>query len=270
MAITIDFNTRVINVPKSFMTQINPTLYELDVNALRLELKNIEDADGITYPDTHRHNTEVVLAGTTYARSVEFINGFTITFEDGQYAVRCIGANHNISDVKNLNQVSLIIGNSAGLQTVNVGGGVGTVAEVADAVWNAISSNYLTVGSTGAKLAAAGSAGDPWTTDLTTYNTPGTAGFIAKSTQSNTTTIPTVEQIANQVRTELSPELTHILAIESNPGLTTAQATMLLEMYVLLGLDPTKPLVVSTNSRTAGTIVQNIASDQFSTQVQRV
>ena len=51
--------------------------------------------------------------------------------------------------------------------------------------------------------------------------------------------------------------------IESTGGaLTPTQATMLLEMYNLLGLDPTKPLVVSPSQRTAGididqTITQN-------------
>jgi len=43
-------------------------------------------------------------------------------------------------------------------------------------------------------------------------------------------------------------------------SLTTAQETMLLEVYRLLGLDPTRPLVVSPTSRTAGSeISQSIA-----------
>jgi hypothetical protein len=138
MAITIDFNTRVINIPKSFLTQKSSILFELDVNALRLELKSIEGDLGIAFPDTHRHNTEIVLAGVTYARAVEIINGYTITFEDGQYVVSCVGANHNLSDVKNLNQVSLIVGNSAGLVVTSTGGGGGATAlEIRDAVWGA-------------------------------------------------------------------------------------------------------------------------------------
>ena len=43
-------------------------------------------------------------------------------------------------------------------------------------------------------------------------------------------------------------------------SLTTAQENMLLEVYRLLGLDPTRPLVVSPTSRTAGPeISQSIA-----------
>ncbi len=48
------------------------------------------------------------------------------------------------------------------------------------AVWNAVAANYNATGSMGEKLNAAGTAGDPWTTDLSTYTTPGTAGKIPK------------------------------------------------------------------------------------------
>lgn len=121
------------------MTLVTPTLYELDVNALRLALKDLEDdPDGMFAVDTHRHNTAVSLSGVTYARIFEVINGYTVEFEDGQYAVRCAGANHNLADVKVLNQVSLIIGNSAGLVEVGTGGSGSspTAAQVASAVWS--------------------------------------------------------------------------------------------------------------------------------------
>lgn len=171
MAISVDFSTKVITIPKSFMTMLSATLYELDVNAFRLALKDIEDNEGIAYLDTHRHNTQVVLAGVTYARTVEIINGYTVTFEDGQYAVKCVGANHNLADVKNLNQVSLIIGNSAGLI------GVGSPSDIANAVWDEPASNHNTSGTTGNKLNSAASAGDPWSADLSTYGA-GTAGKL--------------------------------------------------------------------------------------------
>ena len=67
------------------------------------------------FPDTHTHNTEVELGGLTYARIVEIINGYTVEFEDGQYTVNCVGANHNVADVKIPNQVSIVVNNAAGL-----------------------------------------------------------------------------------------------------------------------------------------------------------
>ena len=118
MAISINWSTKGITVPQADLTLISGSLYELDVNAFRLELKGIEDSEeGMAFPSTHRHNTEVVLSGVTYARTFEVINGYTVTFQDtgSPYAVRCAGANHNLADVKNVNQVSLIVGNSAGL-----------------------------------------------------------------------------------------------------------------------------------------------------------
>ncbi|MDX1486576.1 MAG: hypothetical protein R3268_00140 [Acidiferrobacterales bacterium] len=120
MAITVDWATRVINIPQADLTSIGGSLYELDVDTLRTTLKDLEDdEEGMNFPDTHQHQGESVLSGVTYARTVEIINGYTVTFEDGQYRVRTVGANHNISDVMNLNQVSLITNNSAGL--VNTG-----------------------------------------------------------------------------------------------------------------------------------------------------
>jgi hypothetical protein len=129
MAISINWATRVITVPQSYLTLVSGSLYELDVNVFRLSLKDLEDSEeGIVFPDTNRHNTTVTLGGITYARSFEIINGYTVTFEDvgPPYRVKCVGANHNISDVQNLNDVSLIIGNAAGLIVVTSGSGLTT------------------------------------------------------------------------------------------------------------------------------------------------
>lgn len=119
MAITINWGTRVISIPKTDLTQISTTLYELDVDVFRLRLKDLEDdEDGMPFLRTHNHNPTVTVGGSTLARVVEIINGYTVTFEDGQYAVRLVGANNNIADVLNLNQVSLRSSNSAGLVQV--------------------------------------------------------------------------------------------------------------------------------------------------------
>jgi len=118
MAISIDWGTRVITIPQADLTPLGGTLYELNANTFRLWLKDLEDdTAGMSFPDTHRHNTEVTIAGITYARTVEIINGYTVTFQDGQYRVNIIGANNNITDVLNLNQVSVVPSNSAGLQS---------------------------------------------------------------------------------------------------------------------------------------------------------
>jgi len=116
MAISIDWGTRVINVPQVDLTPLGGGIYELDLDDFRKALKSLEDSEaGMAHPDTHKHNTEVVIGGVTYARFIEIINGYTVTFEDGQYAVNLVGANSNVGDVINMNQVSVRSSNTAGL-----------------------------------------------------------------------------------------------------------------------------------------------------------
>lgn len=119
MNVNIDWATKVITVPKAELdlVQLSPTeIYNMSLNSFRLALKdNEDDQEGMTFLDTHTHNTEVLLGGIVYARVLEIINGYTITFEDGGYAVNLIGANSNVGDNVNVNQVSIRSSNSAGL-----------------------------------------------------------------------------------------------------------------------------------------------------------
>lgn len=130
MAITITWPTKVINVPRADMTLIQTSPYELrqlDLNWFRLQLKSLEDdAYGINYLKTHNHNTEVTLGGLVLARVITIISGYTITFENGNYAVDLVGANSNVADVVNLNSVMVRSYNSAGLITVVSGSGLST------------------------------------------------------------------------------------------------------------------------------------------------
>lgn len=82
---------------------------------------------------------------------------------------------------------------------------------------------------------------------------------------------PSAADVADAVRTELTPELTHLLALQNGEGLNSTQATMLLEIYRLYGLDPTRPLVVTKTNRTAGAgINQNISTTTDQTTITRV
>jgi hypothetical protein len=149
MAITIDWATRVINIPKADMSLVQSTpseVRQLDLDWFREQLKDIEDSEeGACYPDTHKHNTEVTIAGVTLARVIEIINGYSITFEDGDYSVNLIGANTNVMDVVNKNFVSTRSWNSAGL--INVTGlDAGSIAE---AVWDEATAVHTTAGTFG-------------------------------------------------------------------------------------------------------------------------
>lgn len=131
MTISINEATQVISIDQADLALISGDLYELDTDAFRLAVGALLDNERYTWmPQAFNHNGEVAVAGTTYARTIEVINGYSITFEDLVYSVRFIGSNNNIFDVENgiLNpsgNVTVISGNSAGLQTVETGGGSG-------------------------------------------------------------------------------------------------------------------------------------------------
>lgn len=145
MPISINHLTRVIYVPQDYLTSLGGSNYGLDVNQFRLAVKVWEASEvGETMPDAIRHNTEVTLAGITFARTVEIINGYSVEFEDGIYSVTLSGANTNLPDVLVLNGVSVRSANSAGM--IVVGGADPSV--IADAVFSKVVEGTLDFKST--------------------------------------------------------------------------------------------------------------------------
>lgn len=160
MAVEVNWPNQIISVYQADLLHVTGTLYELDTDWLRLELKALEDDEGMIWPDTHRHNTEVTVAGVTYARVIEIINGYTIEFlPDDQWSVRLVGSNNNFFDIESgiltQNQVQVIPTNSAGLQTVTSGSGVlpADITAIADAVWDEEVAGHLTPGTFGERVA---------------------------------------------------------------------------------------------------------------------
>lgn len=133
MAITIDWPSGVINVPKTDMALVqgSPEIRELDIDAFRKSLRVLEESDaGRPFPITHSYEGPVSTGGVSLAAVVSINDGYySVTFEDGQYAVNLTGANSNISDVTNVNQVSIRAANSAGLVLVETGVSGLTAAE---------------------------------------------------------------------------------------------------------------------------------------------
>jgi hypothetical protein len=119
VGITMDWPNRNIIVPRNEMTLIQSSpveVRELDANVFRLALKSFEDEpEAMVFPNTHNNYPPTTVGGVTLARVIELINDYTVTFEDGQYAVNIVGANTNIADRVVVNQVSVRSANSAGL-----------------------------------------------------------------------------------------------------------------------------------------------------------
>jgi len=132
MAITLDPATKIFTIPRSDLTLVSGTLYSVDTNAVKNEIEALMDNEDYIWMDTAiRHNTEVTVAGTTYARTLEFINGYSIVFTpNSPWTVRLEGSNNNFFDVENgilqQNQVQVIPTNAAGLIVVSIGSGLST------------------------------------------------------------------------------------------------------------------------------------------------
>jgi len=125
MALSVTWSTKVINVLQADLTSLGGDVYELDTDQFRKDLNALQaSAEGIVFDTTHEHTAPKTLAGTTFARFIEIINGYTVDFEDGQYQVNLVGSNNNILDVKTVNQVSLAVQNSAGLIQISTGSGL--------------------------------------------------------------------------------------------------------------------------------------------------
>jgi len=129
MAITVDPLTKIISVPQADLTFVTGTLYILDTDWFRLQLKAWEASSvGMPFEDTHLHNTTVTVAGTTYFRTIEIINNYSLTLEDtgSYYTVRLEGSNNNFFDAENgiynpHSNVGIIPTNSAGGQVIETG-----------------------------------------------------------------------------------------------------------------------------------------------------
>lgn len=121
--LSVDWPSRVIFVPQSYLTiGATASAFLLEIDRFRRDLRALEadENEGVSFPTTHNHNTEIKISGTTIARVVELINNYTVTFEDGPYSVNIAGGNSNIGDVSNFNQVRVNSNNTAGLQSVQV------------------------------------------------------------------------------------------------------------------------------------------------------
>ena len=132
MAITVDWLTSTFFVPQSDLTLISGTLYELDTEVTFRQAINaiMASQEGIVFDDPISHNTEVTVAGTTFARTIEVLSPYNLTFTpDSQWTVRLAGSNNNLFDVENgilnQNQVQVISQNSAGLIVTSSSGGTG-------------------------------------------------------------------------------------------------------------------------------------------------
>ena len=117
--IEILWDTFTIFVPREALTlvQSNPIeVRELSITDFHESLRDIEDRfDGIVFPTTHNYVGPISISGVSLAQSMIILDPYTVTFEDGEWAVNITGGNSNIADRVNINNVGVRTANSAGL-----------------------------------------------------------------------------------------------------------------------------------------------------------
>ena len=102
MALTLDPATRVISVPQADLSLLSGTLWSLDSNQFRKDVWDLVSSEPyIWMPTPFNHNTEITITGDTLARTIVFINGYSVTFEDtgSAYSIKIEGSNNNIHDI---------------------------------------------------------------------------------------------------------------------------------------------------------------------------
>lgn len=121
MALSIDQGTRVITIPQADLTFVSGALYELNTETFRNSMNDLmDDEEHIWMPDYAVRNAPVTVAGTTFAQTIEIVNGFSVNFENLAYSVRLAQSNNNLFDVESgilvVSALVTVIGqNSAGL-----------------------------------------------------------------------------------------------------------------------------------------------------------
>jgi len=158
MALSLDPATRLISVPQADLTFVSGTLYSLDTDQFRKDVMDLLASESyIWMPDAYSHNGEVTVAGTTFARTLEFINTYSVQFEDtgAQYSVRLEGSNNNIFDVENsiltpTDKVTVIGQNSAGLVNADIS------AQTVEGTYTVQSALRLILAALAGKLSGAG------------------------------------------------------------------------------------------------------------------
>jgi hypothetical protein len=191
MALTVDPATKVWLVLQADLAFVSGALYDMDTDQIKQDMMTVlSSEDYIWMDDSFIHNTEVTVAGTTFARTIEIINSHSITLEDTMlaYSVRMINSNNNMFDVENLilnptGLVTVISTNSAGLITTVSGSGVtpGDVSDIADAVWDEALADHTTPATYGLDTTSAEHADAVWDETASEHTTPGTFGDFVQN-----------------------------------------------------------------------------------------
>lgn len=136
---------------------------------------------------------------------------------------------------------------------------------------DSINSNIITIDNTVDNINTTVNTIDTNVNDIeTTVNSIDTElGLVAGDVTNIENIVTDINNTVNQINANVT-NIENILT-STGGGLTVQQATQLRELYEVFGLDPSKPLVVTLDARTAGAnISQSIATTASQTTVTRI
>ncbi len=118
MSYSVNWTTKVIDIPIDDLELVNSAEYNLDMSAFHVEIRRLEwlFTGGLFSDQIIEYTKPKTLAGSTYQPFVEVINGYTFVFPTAADAVNLIGANTNLFllEITPANGVSIRPNNSAG------------------------------------------------------------------------------------------------------------------------------------------------------------
>lgn len=244
---------------------------DMSIPSIRDTLRQIEESEeGRSQPfpqivtaSGNQDFSELQDGSIMSALTIRVLTPYTCDFEAGPLPFSTDSGNILFTAVSSPGAI-VKINNAVGSMLVSSGGSIPTATEIASEVWNTQMTTHRLSGSAGSDILSASLgqstpidyqevATSVWNEPLTNYAS-GSAGY----------TVMTVEQKTSNISGTL----------ENGVGLSPSQSMMLLEMYRLLGLDPTLPLVISTTNKKVpvdGSIInQTITKVGQTATIQRV
>jgi len=118
MAVTVLWWEKIIQVPKADLTPTaDPNIFDFDLTQFWRDLRALEwSVDGMAFQQIVANDPPRTYAGIVYPRGLNILTPWRVEFEDGSYAVNCLGSNNNLLDKRIWNSVSLQPNNAAARQ----------------------------------------------------------------------------------------------------------------------------------------------------------
>lgn len=117
MSYSVNWTTKVIDVPLGDLTLVSGSNYTLDTGDFWIEMRRLEasPSDGLWAEQAIEYVNTQVLSGITYSGIVKLINGYTWQVASTNKNVSLIGKNSNLLDFHIPgNGISILANNAAG------------------------------------------------------------------------------------------------------------------------------------------------------------